>query len=142
MPRKDDKPDPQKQLMIKVKACQRLVKEAAYYEKETAENEAKLQQMKDEGKDSHDIKKFAEVLGESQMMIPDSIARRDRAVEDLREFMALLRKEEAGNAEVMGCPWWGEAGALLGEGEEEKKEGGGDDVAVTAVEGLAEGEAF
>ena len=31
-----------------------------------------MQKMKDENKDHYDIKKFAEVLEESEMMIPDS----------------------------------------------------------------------
>mmetsp|Transcript_11916 Transcript_11916/g.25827 ORF Transcript_11916/g.25827 Transcript_11916/m.25827 type:complete len:143 (-) Transcript_11916:299-727(-) len=142
MPRKNAKPDPQRQLMIKVKACQRLVKEAAYYETETKENEAKLQRMKDEKKDPYDVKKFQEVLGESQMMIPDSISRRDRALEDLREYVGVLRKEEGGNAELMGCEWMTEAEKMIGE-----EDGGGakeeaECIAVTAVDGLAEGEAF
>ena len=59
--------------------------------------------MKDENKDQYDIKKFQEVVGESQMMIPDSISRRDKALDDLREFVTLLKKEEIGNTELMGC---------------------------------------
>eukprot|EP00578_Thalassiosira_sp_NH16_P021458 CAMPEP_0181103226 /NCGR_PEP_ID=MMETSP1071-20121207/14751_1 /TAXON_ID=35127 /ORGANISM="Thalassiosira sp., Strain NH16" /LENGTH=148 /DNA_ID=CAMNT_0023186283 /DNA_START=168 /DNA_END=614 /DNA_ORIENTATION=- len=148
MPRKDIKPDPQKQLMIKVKACQRLVKEASYYEKEVEENEAKLQRMKDEDKDQYDIKKFVEVLGESQMMIPDSACRRDRALDDLRSFVGALRKDEAGNGNLMGCTWMDEASKMLGgdcgsDAENERLRGdSNDDVDVTAVGGLAEGEAF
>ena len=124
---------------------ERLVKEATFYEKEVAENEAKLKQMKDDGKDAYDIKKFQEVLGESHMMVPDSICRRDKALEDLREFVATLRKDEAGNDELMGCQWMGEAGKILGvdeSGSAMNESGGGDDVAETAVDGLAEEEAF
>jgi len=130
--------------MIKVKACQRLVKEANYYEEEVEENEAKLQQMKDDKKDHYDIKKFQEVLAESHMMIPDSVCRRDKALDDLNEFAALLKKEEAGNSDLMGCEWMGEAKKILGEDENDaNQEGeGGEDVAVTAVDGLEEGEAF
>ncbi|KAL7539675.1 hypothetical protein ACHAXR_012185 [Thalassiosira sp. AJA248-18] len=126
--------------MIKVKACQRLVKEATYYGEELKENEAKLQQMKDDKKDHYDIKKFQEVLAESQMMIPDSICRRDKALEDLKEFVSLLKKEEEGNSDLMGCEWMGEASKMVG--EDESVATGGDDVAVTAVDGLEEGEAF
>mmetsp|Transcript_5712 Transcript_5712/g.10477 ORF Transcript_5712/g.10477 Transcript_5712/m.10477 type:complete len:143 (-) Transcript_5712:190-618(-) len=142
MPRNKPKPDPQRQLMITVKACQRLVKEATYYEAETLENEAKLQQMKDENKDPYDIKKFQEVLGESQMMIPDSISRRDKTLEDLREYVALLRKDEAGNAELMECEWMVEANKICGEDSSETKKEDTDEIAVTVVDGLAEGEAF
>mmetsp|Transcript_13002 Transcript_13002/g.23468 ORF Transcript_13002/g.23468 Transcript_13002/m.23468 type:complete len:142 (-) Transcript_13002:238-663(-) len=135
------------------RTSKRLVKEATYYEQEVKENEAILQQMKDDNKDPYDIKKFQEVLGESHMMIPDSISRRDKTLDDLKEFVALLRKEfeEEGNSDLMGCGWMVEATSILGEDEGSggaKKEGGQNgggghgDVAVTTVDGLAEGEAF
>mmetsp|Transcript_25800 Transcript_25800/g.32971 ORF Transcript_25800/g.32971 Transcript_25800/m.32971 type:complete len:141 (+) Transcript_25800:79-501(+) len=140
MPRRATKADPQKQLMIKVKACQRLIKEAAYYEKETKENEEQLQKMKDEQKDPYDIKKFEEVLGESQMMIPESIGRRDKALDDLRDFVSVLEKDEAENNDLMTCEWMVEAKKLAP--SEKKTADEGEDVAITAVDGLAEGEAF
>ncbi len=117
----------------------RLVKEAAYYEEETKENEAKLRRMKDEKKDPYDVKKFQEVLGESQMMIPDSISRRDRALEDLREY---LKKEEEGNSELMGCKWMVEANKMIGEDDEGGAKEEAECIAVTAADGLAEGESF
>lgn len=80
-------PDPVKQLTIKVKVCQRLVKEVAYYQQEVKENETKLQTMKDKEKDPYDIKKFDEVLGESLMMIPDSERRLKESLEDLGLFL-------------------------------------------------------
>ncbi|KAK1747079.1 tubulin-specific chaperone A [Skeletonema marinoi] len=140
MPRQATKADPQKQLMIKVKACQRLIKEAAYYEKETKENEEQLQKMKDEQKDPYDIKKFEEVLGESQMMIPESIGRRDKALDDLRDFVSVLEKDEAENNDLMTCEWMVEAKKLAP--SEKKTADEGEDVTITAVDGLAEGEAF
>lgn len=110
------------------------------------ENEQQLQRMKDEKKDPYDIKKFEEVLGESQMMIPDSISRRDKALVDLRDFVSTLEKDEAGNNELMSCEWMVEA-KKLAPGEEENNDavgGGGEgaDVAITAVDELVEGEAF
>lgn len=101
--------------------------------------------MKDENKDPYDIKKFQEVTAESQMMVPDSISRRDKALDDLRDFVALLKKEEGGNAELLGCEWMGEANKILGvtkDGDAEDEGQGGDGIVVTAVDGLAEGEAF
>lgn len=74
---------PEKQLTVKIGVVRRLAKEAAYYVKETKENEAKLAKMKEEGKDFYDIKKFNEVLDESKMMIPDSEARLKKNVEEL-----------------------------------------------------------
>eukprot|EP00545_Synedropsis_sp_CCMP1620_P014750 CAMPEP_0119011766 /NCGR_PEP_ID=MMETSP1176-20130426/5878_1 /TAXON_ID=265551 /ORGANISM="Synedropsis recta cf, Strain CCMP1620" /LENGTH=129 /DNA_ID=CAMNT_0006964629 /DNA_START=78 /DNA_END=467 /DNA_ORIENTATION=+ len=87
-------PDPEKQLMIKVNACKRLLKEADYYKRETKENEEKLQMMKDDGKDPYDIKKFEEVLGESCMMIPDSERRLKESVEDLSIFVDTTNLEQ------------------------------------------------
>ena len=101
--------------------------------------------MKDENKDQYDIKKFQEVVGESQMMIPDSISRRDKALDDLREFVTLLKKEETGNAELMDCEWMSEAGNILGLSDGDVKVGlgrRGDAVGETSVDGLEEGEAF
>lgn len=65
----------------------RLAKEATYYEKEVKENEAKLDQMKQENKDPYDIKKFREVLGESSFMIPDSANRLTKSLDDLSLFL-------------------------------------------------------
>ena len=123
----------------------RLVKEAAYYEIEYKENDAKLQQMKNDNKDKWDIKKFQEVVGESEMMIPDSSARRDKALDDLKDYVVLLKKEEDGNTELLGCEWMDEAVKILGGSGSEAKgnaNGGDDVVAETAVDGLKEGEAF
>lgn len=60
-----------------------MLKEVASYEKEVTTNEAKVQKMRDEGKDAYDIKKFEEVLQESYMMIPDSKNRLEKAAEEL-----------------------------------------------------------
>ncbi|EEC43012.1 predicted protein, partial [Phaeodactylum tricornutum CCAP 1055/1] len=65
----------------------RLLKEVNYYQKEVQENEVKLQQMKDDNRDPYDVKKFAEVLDESYMMVPDSEARLAQAVHELRDFL-------------------------------------------------------
>jgi tubulin-specific chaperone A len=65
----------------------RLHKEVDYYRREVLENEARLQTMKKEGKDPYDIKKYKEVLGESQMMIPDSERRLQASLEDLSLFL-------------------------------------------------------
>lgn len=65
----------------------RLAKEVASYEKEAKTQETKIQGMKDQGKDIYDIKKQEEVLQESYMMIPDSKARYQNALEDLQAFM-------------------------------------------------------
>ncbi|CAM9696178.1 unnamed protein product [Ascophyllum nodosum] len=65
----------------------RMLKEVASYEKEAKDNEARVQKMRDDGKDSYDIKKQEEVLQESYMMIPDSKNRLAKALQDLESFL-------------------------------------------------------
>mmetsp|Transcript_32539 Transcript_32539/g.67864 ORF Transcript_32539/g.67864 Transcript_32539/m.67864 type:complete len:134 (-) Transcript_32539:293-694(-) len=125
--------DPNKQLMIKAKTCQRIRKEVDYYLQEVKENEEQLQQMKDDQKDPYDIKKFEEVLGESRMMVPDSHRRLEAAVEDLSSFL------EASAPDLTDEEWKTTAQQIL----EKEKSGTSDEAAPsTNVDGLAEGEAF
>ena len=88
-----------------------MVKEVAHYKKETAENEARVQQMRDDGKDSYDVKKAVEVLEETRMMVPDAERRLSDALDDLFTFMG----DHADNAEVTECKHAAEANALLEE---------------------------
>ncbi|CAM9606575.1 unnamed protein product [Chrysoparadoxa australica] len=83
----------ERQLKIKTGVCRRMLKEVSCYEEEAATNEAKVQKMKDEGMDSHDIAKQEEVLQESLMMIPDSTNRLEKALEDLRAFVEENRSD-------------------------------------------------
>ena len=71
----------------------RMLKEVSGYEKEAVENEARIQKMKDDGKDEYDIKKQEEVLGESYMMIPDSKNRLEAAVEKFTEVLNELKDD-------------------------------------------------
>jgi len=64
-----------------------LTKEAASYEKEAVAQEQKIAGMRERGQDIYDIKKQEEVLQESYMMIPDSKARLQAALEDLEAFL-------------------------------------------------------
>ena len=96
--------------------------------------------MKDENRDQYDIKKFQEVLSESHMMIPDSICRRDKALSDLKDFLAVLEGEELAENE-----WMIEAKNMLnaaGLNSDKMEKEAGVDVAETPVEGLTDGEAF
>lgn len=88
MPRKATIVDPVKQLQFKTKSVQRLSKEHEYYHTEVAENEEKLAKMKADGADFYDIKKFQEVLDESNMMVPDSKTRLKKSVNELSDFLS------------------------------------------------------
>ena len=101
----------------------------SYYQKEVEENEAQLENMRKEGRDPHDIKKFQEVLGESKMMVPDSQARFQGSLEELEVLVDDFESESE---------WLAPAKALL----EEHKAQGKDRVEETNVEELQEGEAF
>ena len=62
-------------------------KEVAAYEKEVITNEARVQKMRDDGKDPYDIRKQEEVLKESYMMVPDSKSRLERALTELNDLV-------------------------------------------------------
>ncbi len=87
-----------KRLKVQIGVVKRMNKEVAAYEKEVEDNEARVQKMRDDGKDEYDIKKQEEVLAESHMMIPDSNNRLEAAMEKLGEIMAEV--EEDGGADA------------------------------------------
>ena len=60
-----------KQLKIKIGVLKRAGKEKLSYRKEADQQKVKIEKMKEDGKDEHDIKKMGEVLQETLMMIPD-----------------------------------------------------------------------
>lgn len=84
-------PARQKQIKIKTGVIKRYSKEKSMYEKEAKDQEAKIERMKTEGKDEHDIKKQREVLQESITMIPDCKRRYQKALQELDED---LKKNE------------------------------------------------
>jgi tubulin-specific chaperone A len=87
---------PAQRLAVQIKVVARMQKECSEYEKEVVMNEARIQKMRDDGKDPYDIKKQEEVLAESHMMIPDSKNRLEAAVETLDGLV----KELTGDEEV------------------------------------------
>ncbi|KPJ21188.1 Tubulin-specific chaperone A [Papilio machaon] len=60
-----------RQIKIKTGVVKRIAKEKSLYEKEAEQQKNKVQKLKDEGQDEHDIRKQEEVLQESLMMVPD-----------------------------------------------------------------------
>uniref|UniRef100_A0A0B7AZ25 Tubulin-specific chaperone A n=1 Tax=Arion vulgaris TaxID=1028688 RepID=A0A0B7AZ25_9EUPU len=79
-----------KTLKIKTGVVRRLTKEKASYEVEVVQLEERLEKMKADGKDEHDIKKQYEVLQESRCMVPDTLKRLKKAAAELND---LLEKE-------------------------------------------------
>lgn len=81
--------DPQRirQIKIKTGVVKRLAKEKSAYQQECVKEEQKVEKMKTDGKDSHDIKKQQEVLEESRAMIPDCQRRLAVAWDDLSRLL-------------------------------------------------------
>eukprot|EP01032_Pedospumella_encystans_P026027 gene26027-29398_t len=91
-----------KQIKIQLGICKRMIKEVASYEKEVTTNEAKIQKMKDDGKDSYDIRKQEEVLQESYMMIPDSKSRLEKVILELVGILNELPEDVQVEASLLG----------------------------------------
>nr|XP_051713295.1 tubulin-specific chaperone A-like [Oryctolagus cuniculus] len=74
---------------IKIKTCvvKRLVKEKEMYEKEAKQQEEKIEKMRAEDGENYAIKKQAEILQESRMMIPDCQRRLEAAYTDLQQIL-------------------------------------------------------
>merc|ERR1712013_71266 len=109
-----------KQIKIKTGVLKRVGKEKLSYRKEADMQKAKLDKMKEEGKDEHDVKKMGEVLQETLMMIPDCHRRIVAAkgeLEQLLETEADLRTKEDGEE----CEEFLAAEAQVKEAEEQLK---------------------
>jgi len=76
-----------KKLRIKVSTVKRLHNDLKMYEQEVVDENNRIDKMKEDGKDEYDIKKAKEVLGESEMMVPDTKRRIQTAKDDLEQFM-------------------------------------------------------
>lgn len=103
--------DAGKKLKTQLGICKRMVKEVQSYEKEVVTNEARVQKMRDEGKDPYDIRKQEEVLQESYMMIPDSKARLEATLADLEACLDECKEDPSADAATME-----EARALIAAG--------------------------
>ncbi|KAF6357643.1 tubulin folding cofactor A [Rhinolophus ferrumequinum] len=64
-----------------------LAKEKMMYEKEAKQQEEKIEKMKAEDGENYAIKKQAEILQESRMMIPDCQRRLEAAYTDLLQIL-------------------------------------------------------
>ncbi|KAM4870885.1 tubulin-specific chaperone A [Urocitellus parryii] len=76
-----------RQIKIKTGVVKRLVKEKVMYEKEAKQQEEKIEKMKAEDGENYALKKQAEILQESRMMIPDCQRRLEAAYTDLQQIL-------------------------------------------------------
>mmetsp|Transcript_619 Transcript_619/g.1220 ORF Transcript_619/g.1220 Transcript_619/m.1220 type:complete len:117 (+) Transcript_619:464-814(+) len=116
-----------------------MLKEVAFYKSDLEKQEAKLAEMKAQGADEYDIKKFAEnVVADCRSVLPDSETRLEKALDDLSESFGLISSKTVVDDECVK-----KASKLLGaqgrkvslEAESMQKKG-------TDISELAEGEAF
>lgn len=76
--------DAKKALKVKVGTCRRTFKELKSYEAELTREQAKAESMRSAGADSHDMKQQDNVVGETQMMLPDCRKRLEHAFQELQ----------------------------------------------------------
>ncbi|XP_053612078.1 tubulin-specific chaperone A [Plodia interpunctella] len=76
-----------RQIKIKTGVVKRIAKEKVVYEKEAELQKNRIQKLKDEGQDEHNIRKQEEVLQESLMMVPDCQRRLVKAFADLKNTL-------------------------------------------------------
>lgn len=76
-----------KQIKIKTGVVRRFGKEVTAYKNDAKKQELRVEKLKAELKDDHDIKKQEEVLQESLMMIPDIRKRLIASQADLKNIL-------------------------------------------------------
>ncbi|KAJ5076880.1 tubulin-specific chaperone a [Anaeramoeba ignava] len=82
-----------KQLNIKSSACNRLLKDKNYYDKEAQEQIQVIEKLKKANEDSAKIKKQEEVLQETLLMIPDCINRLKHYHSDLKKLLDEIEEQ-------------------------------------------------
>ena len=76
-----------KQIKIKTGIVKRIAKEKVCYEKEANDQRARVQKLKEEGKEEYYVKKQEEVLQESLMMVPECQRRLVKAFDELQKIL-------------------------------------------------------
>ena len=79
----------EKQLEILSKSFQRNGKDLSLYQQEELEQCIRIERMRADGKDSHDISKQEEVLQETKSMIPLAEERICKCYEELKMFLEI-----------------------------------------------------
>lgn len=76
-----------KQCRIKTGVVVRTRKELDRYKEEMDSQRAKIEAMRAEGRDEFDVRQQQQVFNETERVIPDTIRRLQKAVDDLTEFL-------------------------------------------------------
>jgi len=92
-----------KNLRIKTGVLIRTHKELQHYHLELQTQKDKVAKMREDGRDVYDIKKQVEVQEETEVMIPDTMRRLAKAVDDLQGAVAMSESECAGSEQLIGA---------------------------------------
>ncbi|KIZ07725.1 Tubulin-specific chaperone A [Monoraphidium neglectum] len=87
-------------IKIKTNTLKRLQKEFSYYLAEKDKEQSRLDRLRTEGADAHDLKQAENVLAESAMMIPETRQRLEAALSDLEGFVSENDQDAAGSEEL------------------------------------------
>lgn len=79
--------DLMRKLKIKSGSVKRLTKEYAYYIKEETQQRAKVEKMREDGKEESDIKQQVDVLNETLTVLPDARNRLATFAKELQQFL-------------------------------------------------------
>ena len=80
-------PDSLKQLRIKTGCVKRTAKELQCYREEEAKQQIVVDKMVEEKKYEYDIKQQREVLNDTRTVIPDTVARLEKMLDDLNVML-------------------------------------------------------
>ena len=106
--------DSKRQLKIKSGIVKRITREFESYLKEVAKDKDRIEKLRENGAEAHDVRKQEEVLQETISMVPNTRKRLQDALEDLCNFM----KDNDTDEELMRTEEWTEASTVVSKAQE------------------------
>ena len=105
-----------RQLKIKTGSLKRNMKDYTSYKNEEKALQEKLEKMKDEGKDEHDIKKMQEQIMETTETLATCKPRIDGAIDDLDNLIATYEEKPGELLDLLkATPEWEQAHSQIAE---------------------------
>jgi len=106
--------DTKRQLKIKSGIVRRITREFESYQKEIVKDKDRIEKLRDNGGDDHDIRKQEEVLQETIAMVPNTRKRLRDGLEELMNFM----KDNDTVEELVASEEWVEANTIVSKAQE------------------------
>ncbi|ODQ67197.1 tubulin-specific chaperone A [Nadsonia fulvescens var. elongata DSM 6958] len=92
---------PPSQLKIRAMALGRLLKEEVLYKEEVTEHTKTLEKMKSENADKYEIKKYMEVLKDTEKMIPELQKKIRDALDTVKSLLEESTSDDAETLEIV-----------------------------------------